>query len=256
MSPFRGRFSVRPQSTTNRTATGFIPALPSLLKPSDSGYAACPRWPDRSAIWRMSVEWNESKHERDSNHGSTGSACARQAGAFPAAPGDSHSLRRSASRVDSDRWRSVGCVYYTYMHDQRTAQEQRQLQALEELRTKAIEVRKAFNDKQLALYVETSQVVGRLVAANGETASWKTDFARFEQLYWAELSMVEDDGVKSAMQELYPLLKGVRDGKLPGTSQNAEFRNSAYRLARALRASLENTWNVNLSVTPVPTSRP
>ena len=41
--------------------------------------------------------------------------------------------------------------------------------------------------------VSTTDVIGN---------DWKGQFRRFEQLYWVELSMVEDDGVKEAMQSL------------------------------------------------------
>src|SRR5271165_886051 len=88
----------------------------------------------------------------------------------------------------------------------KTLAESEQNQAIErkdqserESRTRLIEAQKPFLDKQLALYLETSQVVGRLVAEDMYWQEWSRDLERFEELYWSELTMVEHTEVASAM---------------------------------------------------------
>jgi hypothetical protein len=47
-----------------------------------------------------------------------------------------------------------------------------------------------------------AQVTGQLVTSSNYTSpEWTKNVRRFEQLFWTELSMVEDEGVKQAMQE-------------------------------------------------------
>ena len=60
---------------------------------------------------------------------------------------------------------------------------------------------------------------------------------RFWELYWAELSMVEDAKVEGAMKKLGESL----DPQLKPTSQQI----SAYELAHALRDSLTKSWGIS-----------
>jgi hypothetical protein len=112
-----------------------------------------------------------------------------------------------------------------------------------------LEARKPFIDKQLDLYVRTAKIAGALVATNGDIVKrdeWLAMFREFEQLYWTELSMVEDDNVKMAMQDLYPRLKWARDqvNVVPEAAWH-DVQESSYRLAKALRGSIEATWKLN-----------
>jgi hypothetical protein len=143
-------------------------------------------------------------------------------------------------------------VAFTYLDHQKETRDQQLIQASKDNRTRMLEARKPFIDKQLALYIETAQVAGRLVSVSPPevgSGTWRTNFDRFEQLYWAELSMVEDEGVKEAMQEFAKMLRLINNVRLTSTTEMGELKQLSYGLARALRSGIEKTWDVDLGKT-------
>jgi hypothetical protein len=142
---------------------------------------------------------------------------------------------------------------------------ERKIQSERESRTRLIEAQKPFLDKQLGLYLETAQVVGRLVAepilfgTDKGLSDWEKDRIRFEELYWSELTMVEHTEVASAMVEFRTALLSVAenrwkvamslpsdkleeiDEKLAEINRN-ELSSSALGLAHALRQGIEESW--------------
>ena len=108
-------------------------------------------------------------------------------------------LLRALTAIVAGAW-----VAFTYIDQQREQENPRAAQTLRDSQIRSLEARKPFLDKQFSLYNEAAQVVGRLVTTTGYSPEWAKDFQRYEQLYWTELSLVEDEGVKTAMQELYP----------------------------------------------------
>ncbi len=144
-------------------------------------------------------------------------------------------------------------VAFTYLDHQKVARTEQQLQLQRDNRTRLLEARKGFIDKQLALYIETAQVAGKLVSANTDVpkAEWTTTVRRFEQLYWTELSMVEDDTVKLAMEDFYKNVLWVSEQtEIVPIEKWSEIQQSSYRLARALRSSIEASWELNLDKEP------
>jgi len=142
-------------------------------------------------------------------------------------------------------------IVWTYIDNQKHAQLAQVEQARRESDARTFEARKPFLDKQLALYIETSQVTGQLVSADDLLdPEWKNKLRRFEQLYWTELSMVEDDIVKSAMEDFGTKARSinVRKASLNSSELSREMgdlRQSSYRLAKALRSGIESRWNLN-----------
>jgi hypothetical protein len=143
----------------------------------------------------------------------------------------------------------AGWVAFTWLTDQRKVAEDRRAEAERQAQVRLFEARKPFNDIQLSRYLETARVVGLLVTTTDvKSAEWETNFRRYEQLFWTELSMVEDDGVKSAMQEFAGKLRSINANK-PGAI-DADFeglKQAPYRLALALRQGVQKTWVVDLS---------
>jgi hypothetical protein len=144
---------------------------------------------------------------------------------------------------------------------------ERKSQSEQESRTRLIEVQKPFLDKQLALYLEASQVVGRLVAkdlydpTNPPEDVWKVDLDRFEELYWSELTMVEHTEVATAMVGFRTTLQPVLEKRSKimteprqtldernkmneeiNTIDRNGLRDSALVLAHALRRGIEESW--------------
>jgi hypothetical protein len=104
-------------------------------------------------------------------------------------------------------------VAFTYLDHQKQAGIEQEVQTKRENKARLLETRKSFIDKQLELYLRTAKIAGALVSVNPNIprAEWIKTFREFEELYWTELSMVEGEQVKQAMQDLYPRLKWARD---------------------------------------------
>ena len=146
-------------------------------------------------------------------------------------------------------------IAWTYLENQKHAHTDQIEQAQKENVTRLLEARKPFIDKQLALYVETSQVTGRLVSTEDYSgADWQGQFRRFEELYWTELSMVENEGVKTAMQNFALKLRWINSHQSAAHHTDLEdLQQLSYQLAKALRSGIESTWYINLSI-PAPPS--
>ncbi len=159
-------------------------------------------------------------------------------------------------------------VDFTYLQDQRHQADALKAQADKDTQTRAIEARQPFTKVQLDTYIETAKVVGGLVSTNDWTAEeWKHNRQRFEELYWTELSMVEDTGVKEAMQAFrVQLQKAEANAGPPWKVPDGDFtelRERSYRLALALQASIEvivadksRPWRKLMSVRIRPASSP
>ena len=140
-------------------------------------------------------------------------------------------------------------VAFTYLDHQREAPKQQEEQSIRDNRTRLLEARKPFIDKQLALYIETAQIAGKLVSTLTSYAipeeEWRAASRRFEQLYWTELSMVEDDNVKGAMEDFYGHLMWVNEqSSVVPPDKWSDIQNSSFSLARALRTSIEASWEL------------
>jgi hypothetical protein len=143
----------------------------------------------------------------------------------------------------------AGWVVLTWLADQRKVAEDRRVEAERQVQVRLLEARKPFNDIQFSRYLETARVVGALVTTSDlKSTEWDENFRRYEQLYWTDLSMVEDEGVKSAMQGFAGKLRSMNANKM-GVA-DADFENlkqAAYRLSLALRQGVQKTWVIDLS---------
>jgi hypothetical protein len=145
---------------------------------------------------------------------------------------------------------TAGWIAYTYFAGQEQTRANEATVAQRENATRVFEAQKSFSQKQLQLYAETGRVLGRLVSADDTMFGkddWKKDARRFEALYWAELSMVEDEGVKQAMINFRPVLLSVEQKSSVGSQDRVDLQNATYRVAKALNASIASTWEVPLS---------
>ena len=101
--------------------------------------------------------------------------------------------------------------------------------------TRQLEARKPFLERQLTLYTEVTQNAAILATSNDLDAIEQAR-QRFWELYWGELSMVENRGVEYAMVKFGQCLN-------EGCSQE-ELRPLALDLAHACRESLAASWGV------------
>jgi hypothetical protein len=138
-------------------------------------------------------------------------------------------------------------IGFTYLQDKRQAEVAR-----------SIEARKPFLGRQLDLYFDAAKVAGVLATTNRLTPIWENMRERFEQLFWTELSLVEDDNVKDAMEKFKGgLLKLAQadeqaqqeDGHENVAEKEAELRSLARNLALQIKRSLQSSWVVGSGVT-------
>jgi hypothetical protein len=108
------------------------------------------------------------------------------------------------------------------------------------------EAKKPFLERQWALYTEATNAASQLATLNDGTDHEKAR-KRFYQLYWGELSMVEDPQVESAMVKFNEALEA---------NHRDEMRDKAYLLAHACRDSLSKDWQELEKLVPRPTTVP
>jgi hypothetical protein len=98
-----------------------------------------------------------------------------------------------------------------------------------------LESRKIFLDRQLELYTEATQVAATL-ATSTDAAKLETAQNRFWELYWGELSMVENRSVEGAMVEIHSCLNR--------NCTQEDLQPLALKLAHACRDSLNQSWGI------------
>lgn len=140
-------------------------------------------------------------------------------------------------------------VVFTYLGNQRDAELAAAARAAEAASIRRLEAQRPFLEKQLALYFETAQVVGRLVALrpgkDSSGDSWRSAEARFWALYWSELSLVEDRTVEGAMRTFGDSLLAYTAVAQSGPQQDearTTLRRAAYDPTHALRVSIAARW--------------
>jgi hypothetical protein len=142
-------------------------------------------------------------------------------------------------------------VAFTYFGHLKELQLQEKNLSDREDRARLIEAKKPFAEVQLALFMEAGRVVGQLVAFDKskaewvESKEWKDIFARFYGLFWTELSIVEDEAVKKAMEKFSSQLQLVVASPQTQEAQD-KLNERAYKLARQIRSSIEDAWHVKL----------
>jgi hypothetical protein len=121
---------------------------------------------------------------------------------------------------------------------------QQAIQAERDAVTRRIEAQKPFLQKQLELYFEIAQIVGKLVTLKPGSTGWDDLERRYWALYWSELSMVEHRIVEEAMITFGAKLSDYKSG--PDNHDKIQALNrAAYQLAHAIRAGIENAWSGN-----------
>ena len=112
--------------------------------------------------------------------------------------------------------------------------------------SRLIEAQKPFLEKQLGLYFEAAKITGKLVTLTPDDTEWAASRQRFWELYWSELSFVEDNEVESSMVNFGNQLTTYENSaKMPAdkaTLQSA-LHSATFQLAHALRSSLEREWS-------------
>jgi hypothetical protein len=106
-----------------------------------------------------------------------------------------------------------------------------------DVETRNLEARKQYLTRQLELYTEATRAAAKLATLKQDSSEFAAVKHRFWELYWGELSMVENREVESAMKLMGDCLNGDCRGC-------ADLRMCSLNLAHACRRSLAESWGV------------
>ena len=118
------------------------------------------------------------------------------------------------------------------------------------LRSNAVNARRPYLDLQLKLYQDATKAASTL-ATSDDGAELKSAEARFWQLYWGELGLVENGGLMAANGGVEGAMVrfGTELGRHPG--DRTVLKRLALELAHTCRNSLADSWNVRDWQAPV-----
>ncbi|HEX8177217.1 MAG TPA: hypothetical protein VF543_19165 [Pyrinomonadaceae bacterium] len=148
---------------------------------------------------------------------------------------------------------------YQYFHQQqleteRQATEQKvRLQSYEsELKrandAKELELRKPFWEKQLALYFGASEAAATIATSNNPSEKRAAE-AKFWNLYWGPLAIVEDAGMKKPEDAVIESEMVKFGWCLDGTEEcdQTELKQRSLSLAHKFRESVGKSWDVKFA---------
>ena len=149
---------------------------------------------------------------------------------------------------------------FTYTRGQKAAQKAEQIRQKRDNATRLLEARKPFLNLQLETYCETAKVIGQIVTLTPELDSerdkWVQAEKRFWQLFYAELSLVEDKTVKEKMEKFscgldqYNLARGIIDPEKRTSAikkTGKELSDLSHPVSNALKESIINSWSLSTS---------
>jgi hypothetical protein len=102
-----------------------------------------------------------------------------------------------------------------------------------------VELSQPFYQKQLDLYTETSRVIARLATTHEGDPEHTTALARFWELYWGDLSLVESQPVDSLMADI---CKNYVSKKDPSRCVANEVAAAAHDFANENERELSERW--------------
>jgi hypothetical protein len=106
---------------------------------------------------------------------------------------------------------------------------------------RAIELRRAYDEKQLELYAEAARVSAHLASAPADDPDRRANVARFWELYWGELAFVESTEVETKMVDVCERYVSSDDpSKCHATDQSTA--GAAISLARTGSTEVRTRW--------------
>jgi hypothetical protein len=144
---------------------------------------------------------------------------------------------------------SIWFTYYQYGNSLRKEKQDRDERAKHDMEQKEREIQSAlresqkpFLERQLDLYLQASGTASKLSTLENGPARDEAR-KRFWQLYWGELSLVEDKEVEAAMVHFGRALTQFENHEI----ERSEVQEKSFELARSCRKSLEQSWGYTLA---------
>jgi hypothetical protein len=114
-----------------------------------------------------------------------------------------------------------------------------------DVETRNLEARKQYLTRQLELYTEATRAAAKLATSQQDSPEFAAAQQRFWELYWGELSMVENAEVETAMKRMGNCLHGDCRGCSGRTEPTPDdLARCSLNLAHACRRSLADSWGV------------
>ena len=111
------------------------------------------------------------------------------------------------------------------------------------LQTRAFEARRPFLDLQLKLYQDATKQAA-ILATSDNPADLQTAERRFWQLYWGELAMVENGGIKIQNNGVEGAMVRFGDELKKEPRNRSKLHDRSLELAHICRDSLAESWGV------------
>ena len=143
---------------------------------------------------------------------------------------------------------SIWFTYYQYNNSLKKEKQEREERAAKDAQQKEREIQaalresqKPFLERQLNLYFEAASTASKL-STLGDGPPREEARKRFWQLYWGELSLVEDKEVEAAMVRFGTALAQFENNQI----NKFELQKKSLELAHSCRKSLEQSWGYSL----------
>jgi hypothetical protein len=131
----------------------------------------------------------------------------------------------------------AGWGLYTYIQHQREIEAQASVQADRDIRARLREISKPFFDRQLAVYVEAAQVVGRLRTKEIADPVWADAERRIREMQNGDIAIVSDVDVPNMLHNLSNSLDELKKSPTDDGNRKA-FERDAAAVIKALRKEL------------------
>jgi hypothetical protein len=134
---------------------------------------------------------------------------------------------------------TIGTIYFQFTNFQIAAAEQ---------------YKKQFWEKQLDFFSEACQTTGALTYAPVNSPEFKQAHAKFEELYWGRLAIVESDDVASQMVAFRDALNSLVSAKSDDEQAKAreKLQDISLDLAHKCRGTVAASFKVELKALPLP----
>jgi hypothetical protein len=143
---------------------------------------------------------------------------------------------------------------YQFNKGQESLQEKELVQQNKELQQRAFELEKMqlgnefeaiakFKEMQAVKYKEATETISSIIYSDDYASDkFKKDLERFWQLYWVELSAVEDQQVEAAMVSLGNVIGVLEEKQFRDITQQEKdsLFSKGYAVAQAIKASSKN----------------
>jgi hypothetical protein len=142
--------------------------------------------------------------------------------------------------------------FAVFNSQQKNQQQEARIRATSDATARADEYKKQFWEKQLDFFAEACQATGTITYAPVDSPEFKQASAKFEELFWGRLAIVESDHVAGQMVAFRGALPNLLSAKSDEEKAAARetLQNISLELAHQCRQTVADSFQVKLSPLP------